>query len=119
MAKNRHWAKDFWIDLVGPHLKSDMDVETWRRGTVPDAEDSDGDHVVTDILYINLEKLGVPYEWHYTKDHAKWGVSETNDWVCVADINRQTSQEKRGGGTVCIQNKLLWESMSEIEQLKE
>lgn len=100
MAKNRHWNKDFWIDLVGPHL------------------DSNAQDQVTDILYINLEKLSIPYVWHYTKDHAKWGVSETDDWVCVADINRQTSQGKRGGGSICFRNKLLWQSLSEVEQLK-
>ncbi|MDJ0628960.1 MAG: deoxyribonuclease II family protein [Rhodobacter sp.] len=119
LAKNRHWGKDFWIDLVGPHLGVDMDVETWRRGTVPDTEDSDGKDEVTDILYINLEHLGVPYEWHYTKDHAKWGVSETDDWVCVADINRQTSQEKRGGGTIAFRDKTLWDALRQVEQLKE
>lgn len=118
MAKNRHWAKDFWIDHVGPHLKTDLAVEAWRRGTVPETGDSDKRHDVTDILYINLEKLGVPYEWHYTKDHAKWGVSKKDDWVCVADINRQTSQEKRGGGSICFQNPVLWKSLCELEQLK-
>ena len=104
IAKNRHWAEDFWIDLVGPHLKVGLDVETWRRGTVPDAEDSDKKHEVEDVLYINLSALKVNYEWHYTKDHAKWGVSETGDWICVADINRQISQEKRGGGTIWLRN---------------
>ncbi len=119
MAKNRYWDKDFWIDLVGPHLKVDIDVETWRRGTVPDTEDSDKKHDVTDILYINLESLGLPYEWHYTKDHAKWGISESENWVCVADINRQKSQEKRGGGCICFRDRLLWKSLRCIEQLKQ
>ncbi len=93
-------------------------METWRRGTVPSTEDSDKTHTTTDILYINLSRLGVNYEWHYTKDHAKWAVSETDDWVCVADISRQVSQEKRGGGTICFRNKALWKSLSLIEQLK-
>jgi deoxyribonuclease II len=118
MAKNRHWGRDFWIDHVGPHLMQDIDVETWRRLAIPGTEDSDGHGDVTDILYINLEKLGVPCEWHYTKDHAKWGISEKPDWVCVADINRQVSQEKRGGGSICFRNKGLWQALSQIEQLK-
>ncbi len=118
LAKNRHWEKDFWIDLVGPSLKTNIDVETWRRGTLPGTEDSNNTDTTTDILYIDFEKLGAPYEWHYTKDHSKWAMSETDQWVCVADINRQTSQEKRGGGTVCFKNKLLWESLKDIEKLK-
>jgi deoxyribonuclease-2 len=118
LAKNRYWNKDFWIDLVGPALKSNIDVETWRRGTVPGTEDADHIDETTDILYIDLEKLGIPYKWHYTKDHSKWGITETDDWVCVADINRQTSQEKRGGGTICFKNKTLWSSLKDLEKLK-
>ncbi len=118
LAKNRHWNRDFWIDHVGPHLKTDIDVETWRRGAVPSIEDSDGTHHTADILNINLEELGIPYEWHYTKDHAKWAISESEDWVCVADINRQKSQEKRGGGTICFRNQVLHDSLAKIERLK-
>ena len=87
--------------------------------TLPDTQDSDGKDDVTDILYINLEHLGVPYEWHYTKDHAKWGVSQSDAWVCVADINRQTSQEKRGGGTIAFRDETLWDALRQVEQLKE
>ncbi len=118
LAKNRHWGEDFWIDWVGPQLKTDLNVETWRRGTLPPTEDSDDTHDVRDVLYINLEHLGVDYEWHYTKDHAKWAASKEENWVCVADINRQTSQEKRGGGAICFRHDLLWKSLSEIEQFK-
>lgn len=119
MAKNRHWGKDFWIDLVGPHLQTNIDVETWRRGTLPGTEDANEENTATDILYIDLEKCGIPYEWHYTKDHSKWGVSQDGDWVCVADINRQTSQEKRGGGSICFQNQELHDALKSIEKLSE
>lgn len=117
-AKNRHWDKDFWIDLVGPGLGVDLQVETWRRGTRPGTEDADGKHGAKDVLYIDLEPLGVPYEWHYTKDHAKWATSTEDHWVCVADINRQVSQEKRGGGALCFQNEALWQGLSRIERYK-
>lgn len=119
IAKNRHWNDDFWNDLVGPRLGVDMDVETWRRGTLASTEDSDEKHDVADVLYLNLESLGVDWEWHYTKDHAKWGIAEGSHWVCVADINRDTSQEKRGGGTIAFRNKQLWESLKDIERLKD
>lgn len=119
LAKNRHWDQDFWIDLVGPHLRVNIDVETWRRGTVPPHEDVDDSDSTSDILHIDLSPLGVSYQWHYTKDHAKWGVSETDSWVCVADINRQKSQEKRGGGSICFRNQELWECLRKIEILKD
>lgn len=47
-----------------------------------------------------------------TKDHSKvylfyntnkqWGLSQSKDYVCIGDINRMTSQRKRGGGTGCF-----------------
>ena len=114
LAKNRHWDDDFWIDWVGPRLDANLDVETWRRGRLPSTLDNDGMHDVEDTLYVNLEPLGVNCEWHYTKDHSKWAVSEADHWVIVADINRQTSQEKRGGGAICFQHEPLWNSLSRI-----
>lgn len=118
LAKNRHWDEDFWIDLVGPRLDANLDVETWRRGMLPKTLDNDGVHDVEDALYVNLEPLGVFCEWHYTKDHSKWAVSQAGHWVCVADINRQTSQEKRGGGAICFQHEQLWNCLSRVAQLK-
>lgn len=60
IAKNRKWGKDFWNDLVGPTLKSDMDVETWIRGKIPPTLDSDGIHKTFDVKYIDLSSLGIP-----------------------------------------------------------
>jgi deoxyribonuclease-2 len=111
LAKNRHWAADFWIDWVGPSLGVDLAVETWRRGTRPGTEDGDQKHDVEDVLYVDLRPLDVEIEWHYTKDHSKWAVSDTEHWVCVGDINRQVSQEKRGGGAICFQHEGLWTSL--------
>lgn len=41
--------------------------------------------------------------WTETQDHAKWAVSTSvsDNVICVADINRMTSQRKRGGGALC------------------
>lgn len=113
-----------------------------------------GHHVVDEITNIDLEMLSDPsglltdekgdnlegYMWSYTKDHAKWAISEEDedrgvhtfaklsdttmlahkegtmsDWVCVADINRMTSQELRGGGAICFHEPLLWHCLNEIE----
>ncbi len=115
IAKNRKWNKDFWIDLVGPTLGTDMNVETWIRGKIPPTLDSDGIHKTFDVKYIDLSPLGVPWNWPETHDHAKWGVSVDSDWVCVGDINRMVSQEKRGGGTIALQDKNLWAALSKTD----
>jgi len=115
IAKNRKWGKDFWNDLVGPTLKEDIDVETWIRGAIPPTVDSDGVHKTVDVKYIDLSPLGVPWTWSETHDHAKWAISVDSDWVCVGDINRMVSQEKRGGGTIAFQDSRLWTALSKTD----
>jgi len=98
----------------------------------------DGKEVVDEITNIDLGELkdsnGAPltgYAWAYTKDHAKWAISEETedceklddrqgtkkDWVCIADMNRMTSQEKRGGGAICFHEPDLWKGLNEIERV--
>jgi deoxyribonuclease-2 len=117
IAKNRKWNKDFWNDLVGPTLKADMDVETWIRGKIPPVMDSDGIHKTFDVKYIDLSPLGMPWTWPETHDHAKWGITTDSNWVCVGDINRMVSQEKRGGGTIAFQDATLWAALSKTDLL--
>lgn len=62
----------------------------------------------------NIKKIKVPeirYEFETLKDHSKWAIStdDSNEWICVGDINRQEHQKVRGGGTVCQKNKFIWE----------
>ncbi len=112
IAKNKEWDQDFWNDLVGPTLKDDMDDETWIRGPIPPIADSDGIHKTFDIKYINLGPMGLHWAWPETHDHAKWGITVHEPWVCVGDINRMISQRKRGGGTIAFQNRILWQALS-------
>ena len=114
-AKNRAWDDDFWIDLVAHDLKITADVETWRRGTLPGVNDYDNDGHAKDVQYVSLKSLGVDAEWKYTHDHSKWGIAENKPLVFVADINRQTSQEKRGGGAIGFRNQALWQALQGIE----
>ena len=115
IAKNKKWNKDFWNDLVGPTLKSDIDVETWIRGPIAPTLDSDGIHKTIDVKYIDFRNLGFPWNWPETSDHAKWGISVDSDWVCVGDINRMISQEKRGGGAIAFQDEILWKALSQVD----
>jgi len=126
IAKNRKWGGDFWNHLVGPALGVNMDVETWIRGAIPDEHDSDapgainllGKEEVFDIKSIDFTPLGAPWKWPETKDHAKWGIGEEADWVCVGDINRMISQEKRGGGAIAFQDPALWMALKQTDSLK-
>jgi hypothetical protein len=50
------------------------------------------------------------------QDHSKWGISTdaaaAPNIVCIGDINRMTSQRKRGGGAVCILASNLWTALN-------
>lgn len=122
IAKSRLWGKDFWLDLVSPQLQCDLVVETWRRGAVTPLQDGRSNDFDEDLLNVCFKQTSTPeYEWHYTKDHAKWAVALHNDtcalpWVCVADLNRMVSQEKRGGASLCFQEPLLWQALKDAEQ---
>jgi deoxyribonuclease-2 len=117
IAKNKEWNQDFWNDLVGPTLQADMDVETWIRGKIPPIADRDGIHKTFDIKFINLGALGAHWAWPETHDHAKWGITLQDNWVCVGDINRMISQRKRGGGTIAFQNLTLWNALTKTSLL--
>lgn len=126
IAKNRKWGGDFWNQLVGPALGVNMDVETWIRGAIPSEQDSDapgainllGKTEVFDINTIDFTPIGAPWKWPETKDHAKWGIGVDADWVCVGDINRMISQEKRGGGAVAFQEQGLWAALAKTQSVK-
>ncbi|NNF34277.1 MAG: deoxyribonuclease II family protein [Saprospiraceae bacterium] len=120
IAKSKVWHDDFWVDLVSPTLKVDMDVESWRRGPVTASQDDESSEDVKDVMEVDLEKLHLKgYRWKYTQDHSKWGITAQEDvkkgkWVCIADINRMISQEKRGGGGICFLEPNLWDALIQI-----
>ena len=122
IAKSRKWGKDFWIDLVSPTLSCDLVVETWRRGAVTPMQDARSSDYDEDLLNLSFKtNQQTRYDWHYTKDHSKWAVALNNNisdapWVCVADLNRMVSQEKRGGASLCFQEPGLWDALKNAEQ---
>ena len=53
---------------------------------------------------MELHGEGAPGRWKHTVDHSKWcvGANAAKGHVaCIGDINRMSSQAKRGGGAVC------------------
>jgi deoxyribonuclease-2 len=108
-------------DTVSPSLKVGFKWETWRRGQVLPTLNAESDGVEYDAINVLGMKVGTT-EFIYTQDHAKIGVSTNSKhpYVCVGDINRMESQRKRGGGTVCIEQKYIWsaldKSIVEVEE---
>ena len=114
-GKNREWNDDIWLDLVEPVVGCDMRVETWIRGPIAPVLSADGHFRTYDVKSINLGPLGIPYSWPETADHAKWGITIDAKWIVPADINRQTSQAKRGGGAVAFKSERLGLALAQTD----
>ncbi|KAK2954170.1 putative deoxyribonuclease II family protein [Blattamonas nauphoetae] len=58
------------------------------------------------------------FTWRETDDHSKWGVTSTSNGTsvatCIGDVNRMTSQTKRGGGYVCTMDRGVHQSFSAL-----
>lgn len=113
-AKGASFANDLYHSWVAPALQSDLLVQFWVRstGVLP----SDCSHGWS-VLDITLIKPGQSFTFKNTRDHSKWAVSAKaagsgvgGGWVCVGDINRNEAEEKRGGGTVCLRDPVVWKA---------
>lgn len=94
--------------LIGEHFQSTFVWETWRRSkklaSCCQPVCSYGIENVHDVG----NKPQFP-EWKYTLDHSKWGISSRDEQIlCVGDLNRESSQESRGGGFLCSNDNRLW-----------
>ncbi|MBN3305251.1 DNS2A protein, partial [Amia calva] len=110
---------NLYVSWVAPSLQSDLLVQFWRRsaGVLPS-------NCSLSQRVLNVQRIGPggggggvePFK--STQDHSKWAVSvegqgqpgEGGGWVCVGDINRNLAEERRGGGTVCVQEVEVWKA---------
>ena len=115
-VKTSQYPGDLYSNLVAPSLQVDLLVQTWRNGK-GDALESNCSvkYKVENIDMINLYFGNGNFvnnnDWSYTEDHSKWSVADNTNskyFTCIGDINRMKSQFKRGGGTVCVEQKQLW-----------
>ncbi|XP_022055294.1 deoxyribonuclease-2-alpha [Acanthochromis polyacanthus] len=113
-AKGSSFDNDLYHSWVAPTLQSDLLVQFWirSRGILP-SDCSQG----WKVLDITLIHPGQTFTFKTSQDHSKWAVSPKaavqgsgGGWVCVGDINRNEAEEKRGGGTVCLQDPVVWKA---------
>ncbi len=106
-AKNKEWDKDLCNDLIGPTLGIKTISETWEKPLMR----------ITALSNNILEiKSNVIADYPETYDQPKWAISKDprNPWVFILDINRMTSQFKRGGGGMGLNNLALWKAFSSL-----
>ena len=101
-AKNKEWDSFLYSDLVAPQLNSDLVVESWTNGGEANTDPSFCKNGTIDFSIYNAMHIRFGSDtWARSKDHSKWAVGVHNSWVCIGGINRQKSQNLRGGGTCC------------------
>ena len=85
------------------------------NGVRPDPTFCRPDHKY-DSVNIRTVRISPAHEFKETQDHSKWGVSLDGgrNVVCIGDINRQQSQNRRGGGTTCIEDEHLRTAFASI-----
>ena len=113
-AKNSQWNDDLYENLIAKHYNSGLLVESWLRGDEigPDCPPGHPFSVVDAKTLSVVDGTGKNLTWTESQDHAKWAVALDSSYVvCVGDINRMTSQRKRGGGAVCFSNRNLCYSL--------
>jgi deoxyribonuclease-2 len=115
-AKNKAWAKDLYEDLVAPSLKASLQTETWQngRGNMASYCTPNYAYDVENIQNVAIGGAG-GVAWKHTQDHSKWAIGVGDaQFACIGDINRQVSQEGRGGGTVCATHPGFVSSMKAV-----
>jgi deoxyribonuclease-2 len=96
-AKFSNYQRDLYDAWVAPYLASELDVETWQNGRAALPSNCS-----TKYHVLNVKKLNVSGEYFKnSKDHAKWAITSAGNWICIGDINRESTQFHRPGGTVC------------------
>jgi len=111
-GKGRHFNDDLYHGLVAPTLLSNLLTETWQHDRKRVIGPSCKQFTVEDVTYINVSMIKFGVDFKNAKDHAKFaiGKSASSPYVCIGDINRETSQYRRGGGTLCQKNPDLWKT---------
>lgn len=101
-AKSRQWDKKLYADCIGPSLRSNLFVESWIRGSQCPCG-------IDNIYDIDKLDFGSGFKFSEYNDHSKWAVNDGT--VCPSDINRMTTQEKRGGSAFCFGDRVLAASL--------
>ena len=101
-AAQRHVS--MWDDIVAPALScSTLFVESWLHGPGRLDDNCGGLHC---IVNADGMEFGASH-WDVYQDHAKWGICCNKAQACFGDLNREVSQARRAGLTVCVMDAAL------------
>lgn len=106
--KNGKINGSIFEDGINNMLNSSLVAETWGR---PLQEPWCGKNSVGNIRYLTFNS---EVSWKETQDHSKWCYALENNFACFGDMNRMTSQWKRGGAFYCLNSAILKNALTKI-----
>ena len=114
---------DIFESVISPYYGLGFEWETWQ-----DSSSDEPIYCTPDYSYDaeDIEKLTLGDGWYVENkdDHSKFGISidDNTNIVCTGDMNRATSQEKRGGGYACFKDEKFYDvlknTITEVESCK-
>ncbi|XP_038640808.1 deoxyribonuclease-2-alpha-like [Scyliorhinus canicula] len=113
-AKYRKFGDDLYAGWVAEAFHSDLFVQTWLNSAHTLRSNCSMTYAVYNVRNITF---GAKIRFDTHEDHSKWCVTIPGagaKWTCIGDINRDEAQEHRGGGTVCTDDPVVWDSFSSL-----
>lgn len=104
LAKTQYSLLDLWDSVVAGYYKQGFNVQSWGKPYMTSVCPPNSKYPVLNVASLKIGTIS----WKGTQDHSKWGIPNTDKVVCYGDMNRMTSQEKRGGGALCISESTLY-----------
>ena len=99
VAKSPMYHEDLYETILIPKFGGNCYTETWVRGH--QCLDNNLCKMIDNINW-DLVDSSNPHKYNYKKDHSKYCFSDNSSWVMIGDLNRMTTQFKRGGGGLVI-----------------
>lgn len=104
-AKSAKFGKDIYTDLISPGLGNPkLFVQTWR----PSLKNTQRVSNIERVQFKNIPS------YEASIDHSKWAVAEKSPWTCIGDINRDETQFRRGGLSLCLYNENVAEQFRNL-----
>ncbi|KAL2090114.1 hypothetical protein ACEWY4_014802 [Coilia grayii] len=113
-AKYSKLHDDLYSGVLDKYLGGDFYAKGWGRLRRPLPSNCSVPYHVYNVESVQLPTTKA---FSITVDHSKWCVlvdKTSRPWTCIADMNREVSQESRGGGAVCTDNAAVWKAFAGV-----
>jgi deoxyribonuclease-2 len=108
IAKSPHYEIDIYSEYIGVKYNYKWNTETWIRGHNIEKTNKN----IINIKSIIFEDI----EYNENQDHSKWAFSD-NEYYWIGDLNRMTSQYRRGGGGFICKDINITKALKKLKKI--